>query len=135
MATFGHMAKNGNCVLNGVNKTAFSGISTLFYIKLFCKIILAENCNQTYIWPNLTIIWPQMAILSWVESITLPYLESPPFLYIKLACKIILPQNCNWTYIWPILATIWPKMAILSWVGSIRLLFLESPSFLHKIVV
>jgi len=32
VAKFGHnMAKNGHCVLSGVNKTAFSGISTLFY--------------------------------------------------------------------------------------------------------
>jgi len=36
------MAKNGHFVYSVVNKTAFSGIATPFYIKLACKIILAQ---------------------------------------------------------------------------------------------
>jgi len=42
LAEFGHnMAKNGHFVFSGVNKAAFCGIATPFYIKLACKIILA----------------------------------------------------------------------------------------------
>ena len=36
------MAKNGHFVLSVVTKTAFSGITTPFYVKLACKIILTQ---------------------------------------------------------------------------------------------
>jgi len=40
------MTKNGYFVFSGVNNIAFSGINTLFYITLACKIILVKNCNS-----------------------------------------------------------------------------------------